>query len=100
MNALKEKGNEALKLEKYDEAIKFYTQAINLDSINHVLYSNRSAAYCKCGKFQEALADAEKTVSLKPDWAKVTYFRPWFSVICCMWTMIDILSLFFRVTRV
>ncbi|KAK7582486.1 hypothetical protein V9T40_013931 [Parthenolecanium corni] len=70
VNALKEKGNEALKLEKYDEAIKFYTQAINLDSINHVLYSNRSAAYCKCGKFQEALADAEKTVSLKPDWAK------------------------------
>lgn len=73
VNALKEKGNEALKLEKYDEAIKFYTQAINLDSINHVLYSNRSAAYCKCGKFQDALADAERTVSLKPDWAKVIY---------------------------
>lgn len=67
---MKEKGNVALQEGKFDEAITFYTQAIALDSSNHVLYSNRSAAYAKCGKYQLALEDAEKTVSLKPDWGK------------------------------
>ncbi|XKL66599.1 hypothetical protein PGB90_010019 [Kerria lacca] len=70
VTVLKDKGNAALNLGKFDEAIKFYTEAIKLDSNNHVLYSNRSAAYCKCFKFKEALSDAEKTVSLKADWPK------------------------------
>lgn len=67
---LKEKGNAALQEGKFDEAIKYYTDAIALDSNNHVLYSNRSAAYAKAEKYQQALEDAEKTVSLKPDWGK------------------------------
>lgn len=56
--------------EKFDEAIKFYTEAIALDESNHVLYSNRSAAYAKAGNYQNALDDAEKTIQIKPDWAK------------------------------
>ncbi|XP_065207806.1 stress-induced-phosphoprotein 1 [Planococcus citri] len=67
---LKDKGNAALNQGNFDDAIKFYSEAINLDQKNHVLYSNRSAAYCKCAKYTEALADAEKTVSIKPDWPK------------------------------
>lgn len=35
-----------------------------------MLYSNRSAAYAKAGKYAEALEDAEKTISLNPTWAK------------------------------
>lgn len=70
--ALKEKGNTSLNEGKFDEAIRYYSEAIKLDPKNHVLYSNRSAAYCKSNKFTEALADAEKTVALKPDWAKVS----------------------------
>lgn len=69
---LKDKGNAALNQGKLVEAIQFYSEAIKLDEKNHVLYSNRSAAYCKSGKYTEALVDAEKTVSLKPDWAKVS----------------------------
>jgi len=67
---LKSKGNAALQAENYSEAIDFYTQAIAVDPSNHILYSNRSAAYAKVGKFSESLKDAEQTVSLKPDWPK------------------------------
>lgn len=67
---LKQKGNSALQEGRYEEAIKHYTEAIGLDENNHVLYSNRSAAYAKAGKYKQALEDAEKTVSLKPDWGK------------------------------
>lgn len=67
---LKDKGNAALQAGKFDEAVKFYTEAIALDSKNHVLYSNRSAAYAKAGNYQKALEDAEKTIEIKPDWGK------------------------------
>ena len=71
VNQLKDKGNAALNAGKLQEAIKCYSDAINLDPSNHVLYSNRSAAHCKAGNYSQALEDAEKTVSLKSDWAKV-----------------------------
>nr|AFV50602.1 heat shock 90/70 organizing protein [Frankliniella occidentalis]AGC70809.1 heat shock 90/70 organizing protein [Frankliniella occidentalis] len=70
VNALKEKGNAALQQGNYTEAIKFYSDAIALDPTNHVLFSNRSAAYAKDEQFELAYADAEKTVTLKPDWGK------------------------------
>ena len=41
-----------------------------MDPSNHVLYSNRSAALSSLARYQEALEDAEKVVSLKPDWGK------------------------------
>jgi len=55
----------------FEEAIKHYSEAIALDPSNHVLFSNRSAAYAKQGNYQDALEDAEKTISIKPDWPKV-----------------------------
>lgn len=55
---------------KFQDAINFYTKAIALDNKNHVLYSNRSAAYAKAEEYEKALEDAEMTVKLKPDWAK------------------------------
>lgn len=70
VNELKEKGNKALNEDRLDEAIAAYSEAISLDGSNYVLYSNRSAAYAKAGKFELALADAEKTVELNPTWPK------------------------------
>jgi len=67
---LKDEGNAHMKSDDFDEAIACYTKALNIDKSNHVLYSNRSAAYAKRGKYEEALGDAEKTVQLKPDWAR------------------------------
>ncbi len=70
---LKTKANAAFSSGKNDEAINLYTQAITLDENNHVLYSNRSAAYAKANKYEEALKDADKCISIKPDFVKVKY---------------------------
>lgn len=67
---LQAKGNAAFSAGKFDEAVTHFTDAIAVDPQNHVLYSNRSAAYASQQKFQEALEDAEKVVELKPDWPK------------------------------
>lgn len=67
---MKEQGNAALTAGKFDEAVDCYTKAINLDKSNHVLYSNRSAAFLKAGRLQEALADAEETIRVNPSWPK------------------------------
>mgnify|MGYP003703018455 CR=1 FL=1 len=66
----KAKGNAAFSAGRYEEAARHFTDAIALAPGNHVLYSNRSAALASVHRYSEALADAEKTVELKPDWAK------------------------------
>lgn len=50
--------------------MNWFSQAIDLTPENHILYSNRSAAYCADEKYAKALEDANKTTELKPDWAK------------------------------
>lgn len=47
-----------------------FSQAIEADPTNHVLYSNRSGAYASLKQFDKALEDANKTTAIKPDWAK------------------------------
>ena len=45
-------------------------QAIELDPGSSILYSNRSGALAASASFDAALADADRCVSLRPDWAK------------------------------
>lgn len=66
----KAKGNKELQQGNPDKAIEYFTEAINLDPENAILYSNRSAAYAQLRKWNEALSDAENTVKYKPDWPK------------------------------
>ncbi|CAD6262908.1 unnamed protein product [Miscanthus lutarioriparius] len=66
----KAKGNAAFAAGRFEEAVQHFSDAIALAPDNHVLYSNRSAAYASLGRYAEALGDAERTVALKPDWAK------------------------------
>lgn len=68
--AAKARGNAAFSAGKFEEAAKHFTEAASLAPDNHVLYSNRSAAYASLSRYDEALQDAKKTVELKPDWAK------------------------------
>ncbi|WQF87000.1 Putative Heat shock chaperonin-binding, tetratricopeptide-like helical domain superfamily [Colletotrichum destructivum] len=67
---LKALGNKAIAEKNFDEAVAKFTEAIELQPENHILYSNRSAAYASKKDWQNALEDAKKTTELKPDWAK------------------------------
>ena len=66
----KTKGNAALQAGNTNEAIAFYTKAINEDGTNHLYYSNRSAAYLKQGDASNALNDANSCLGLEPAFAK------------------------------
>jgi tetratricopeptide (TPR) repeat protein len=63
-------GNDAFQKGETQEAIDYYSRAIDLDPENHVFYSNRSAAYMKHDSISKALKDAEKCVELAPTWSK------------------------------
>ncbi|KAF8897167.1 activator of Hsp70 and Hsp90 chaperone [Infundibulicybe gibba] len=69
-DAFKDQGNKAFAAKEYDKAIDLFSKAIEIDPLNHVLYSNRSAA--KVGKKQwaSALEDAEMCIRANPGWAK------------------------------
>ncbi|CAK62208.1 unnamed protein product (macronuclear) [Paramecium tetraurelia] len=66
----KDLGNQAFKENKFEDAAKFYSQAIELNPNDHILYSNRSGAYASLSKYEDALADAEKCISLNSNFAK------------------------------
>ncbi|TPX32260.1 hypothetical protein SmJEL517_g04565 [Synchytrium microbalum] len=94
--ACKERGNEAYSKAKYPQAIQEYTKGLSYftttaspslsassedvkDSSDPVhlltsLLSNRSASYLESGKMEEAFADADEVVRLRPHWVK-GYFR-------------------------
>lgn len=68
--AAKNRGNAAFSAGDNELAVKEFTAAIELDSTDHVFWSNRSGAWGKMAKYDKALEDANKCVELKPDWGK------------------------------
>lgn len=66
----KELGNEAFKNKNYPQAVAYFTQAIAEAPGDHTIYGNRSAAYYNMHNFNEALADGDKCIQLKPDWGR------------------------------
>lgn len=67
---MKLKGNECLAKKDFAQAIEWYTRGIELEPTNHVLYSNRSAAYLSSKNNEKALADGDKCIQLNPAWDK------------------------------
>ncbi|CAM9294943.1 unnamed protein product, partial [Ectocarpus fasciculatus] len=71
---LKYEGNQAFAKKDFDSAVSLYGQAIALEPDNHVLYSNRAAAYLGQEKYSEAIEDANVSIRLQPSFTK-GYFR-------------------------
>ncbi|KAK5289109.1 Hsp90 cochaperone, partial [Cryomyces antarcticus] len=69
-DALKAEGNKLFAEKDFQGAVEKFTQAIEAEPTNHVLYSNRSGAYASLKDFDKALEDANKVTEIKPDWAK------------------------------
>ena len=68
---LKDEGNLLFKAGDILGSIDCYSRGLSIDPDNHVLYSNRSAAYLKMGDSKsKALHDAEKCIELQPKWSK------------------------------
>lgn len=69
-NKQKEKANEYFTEGKYDDAIKLYSELIELEPENYMVLSNRSVVYIKLERWNDALNDAVLSTKLKPDWGK------------------------------
>jgi small glutamine-rich tetratricopeptide repeat-containing protein alpha len=67
------RGNELFQRREFEAAAQEYALGIARRP-TATLLSNRSAALCALGRFQEALEDAERAAELDPRWAK-TYSR-------------------------
>ena len=67
---LKSKGNDLFKKGCYNEAIDVYSKALLINKENATLYSNRSAALSKIGKFNDALSDACQCIHYGKEWSK------------------------------
>ena len=70
----KDKGNALVKEKKYKEALDCYSKAIEIDPNDPILYSNRSLMHINLSEFDQAITDAEKAISIKPEYAKA-YLR-------------------------
>eukprot|EP01060_Flectonema_neradi_P006454 TRINITY_DN14364_c0_g1_i1.p1 TRINITY_DN14364_c0_g1~~TRINITY_DN14364_c0_g1_i1.p1 ORF type:complete len:303 (+),score=72.89 TRINITY_DN14364_c0_g1_i1:96-1004(+) len=70
----KAQGNKVFAAGEYVKASKLYTIAIAYSPNSHVFYSNRSACHFNLKRFDAALTDATRAVSIDSKWTK-GYFR-------------------------
>lgn len=71
---LRQQGNECVKGGNFAEAVLHYSHAIQQDTQNHLLYSNRSLAFLKLQQYYLAIEDAKQAIKLQPKWPK-GFFR-------------------------
>lgn len=83
---------------EFTQAIDQFTAAIELNRSNYTLYSNRSAAFIRLGRYAEALEDAKKTLELKPDWPKVNYVPHYSDIELCTYLYVKYHHLVFCLT--
>jgi len=72
---LKATANEHFMKKEHNAARELYTQAIELNPDNHVLYANRSACHLTEEAYGSAIADAAKSIELMPSYVKGYYRR-------------------------
>ena len=70
---LKQQGNKYFNEKEWEEAIKYYTLAIDIHPEESTYYSNRSVCYVQLKLYTEALHDAIVAQTLNPTWSKAYY---------------------------
>lgn len=74
LDRLKQEGNAEFKSGRYQAAIQKYDEALQVDpsnkSINSKLLQNRAQCKLKLKKYDEAITDSERAVSLDPGYTK------------------------------
>jgi DnaJ homolog subfamily C member 7 len=66
----KDEGNLAFKNGDFENAVRLYSEAIDEQSKEAALHSNRSAAFLKLGKYAEAVRDAQAAIDIDPTFLK------------------------------
>eukprot|EP01096_Ripella_sp_DP13-Kostka_P016678 TRINITY_DN8211_c0_g1_i1.p1 TRINITY_DN8211_c0_g1~~TRINITY_DN8211_c0_g1_i1.p1 ORF type:complete len:438 (+),score=246.01 TRINITY_DN8211_c0_g1_i1:87-1316(+) len=66
----KQRGNEKLAAKQFDEAIRLYGEAIDINPTNPIYFANRAAAYSHQKKHLEAIQDCKKAIELDPNYSK------------------------------
>ena len=71
LDEMRKKGNDLFKKGLYNDALKMYSDAIDMSKENTIpldvtLLSNRASAYLKLGQYDEALQDAEEYILQRP----------------------------------
>mmetsp|Transcript_28790 Transcript_28790/g.89588 ORF Transcript_28790/g.89588 Transcript_28790/m.89588 type:complete len:519 (+) Transcript_28790:872-2428(+) len=70
LQVAKTKAQRAISKHEWVEALKHYSECIELEPDDHLNWSNRAAAHQQLGLFEEMLADAAKSTEVKPDYVK------------------------------
>nr|CAD7587375.1 unnamed protein product [Timema genevievae] len=83
----KENGNQLYKTKKYQQAIPFYTEAIDLCPESPAYYGNRAACYMMMHHYKEALEDARKSVALDN-----TFVKGYIRIVKCSLALGDIIT--------
>jgi len=63
------KGQKAMQLNKFDEAIEYFGKAIKLDPRNKHTFYNRGLAFLYSSKFEESVGDFSKVIELDSNYA-------------------------------
>lgn len=73
-NAYKDQGNDCVKKGHYDEAIMFYTMAIEAYDLNAIFFCNRAFCHLKLKRFNHCIVDCNIAIKLDCNLVKA-YFR-------------------------
>ncbi|XP_071957600.1 mitochondrial import receptor subunit TOM70-like [Antedon mediterranea] len=78
--ASKNRGNKYFKASHYDQAIRCYTEAIDVCPVDKkadlaTFYQNRAAAREQQGKYAEVISDCSKAIGLNPTYTKAMFRR-------------------------
>lgn len=63
-------GEEKVNRGKPGQAFQFFDEAIRLDPSCALYYANRSNANTLCGRYEEAISDADNVIRLRPTWLR------------------------------